>query len=650
MKKNLFAFGILLAGLTAQAQTPRLTLVEEFTGETCPPCAANNPAFNALLASPTNTPKCVAIKWQVPIPSASSKPWSLYQTNKTEIDWRYRSAASGGYGYGINSAPSVRMDGQNPTAFGAAGQNITQINNGVISTAQSFTSAFSITMNRAWDRTCSAVNLTVNIQATAPFTSVGSLVFRTVMVERLIQFSVQPGSNGEKDFEDVGIKSYPTLQSGISMASTWTVGQTQTFTLSCPIPTYVRKKSEIAMVGFIQDDGDMKVAQAVRADKMALPTDELSLISAKVEVTCNNTIMPMVTVQNDNPTAITNLTIVPFIDGVQKTDVIWSGNLAANSSTDIPLGAIASVTNIGTHTFSFIAYSAANPCNVQVVSNKAMYAVIGSYQGTPVVEGFVGGAFPPAKWAALNNDNGTAWSRVTTAGAYNLLPLQSMKYDFYSNTNIGDVDEMLLPPIDLIGGNSPELTFDYSYAQKNSNSDDKLEIFVSDNCGQTWQSVFAQSGAGLATVGELPTVFVPYDASSWTSTVVTLTGYNKPNVLVKFVVTNDNGNNLYLDNINLSQTNPVGIAKVDNSSVVDFKLYPNPTNGLTTIGLNASQTGSAKIAVINAIGQLVFEKNTNLSVGGNTVEVDLSSLPSGVYSISVDANKNTSVKKLVVTH
>ena len=32
------------------------------------------------------------------------------------------------------------------------------------------------------------------------------------------------------------------------------VGQTQTFTLSCPIPAYTRDKSEIAMVGFIQDE------------------------------------------------------------------------------------------------------------------------------------------------------------------------------------------------------------------------------------------------------------------------------------------------------------------------------------------------------------------------------------------------------------
>jgi hypothetical protein len=43
MKKNLLSFAILLAGASLFAQTPRKVLYEEFTGETCPPCASTNP-------------------------------------------------------------------------------------------------------------------------------------------------------------------------------------------------------------------------------------------------------------------------------------------------------------------------------------------------------------------------------------------------------------------------------------------------------------------------------------------------------------------------------------------------------------------------------------------------------------------------------
>src|SRR5688572_23179138 len=99
MKKNLLAFTLAVFGLSALAQSTRTSLYEEFTGETCGPCASTNPQLNNTLLSPLNANKIIAIKWQVPIPSAPSTPWSLYQTNKAEIDWRYRSTNNGGYGY-----------------------------------------------------------------------------------------------------------------------------------------------------------------------------------------------------------------------------------------------------------------------------------------------------------------------------------------------------------------------------------------------------------------------------------------------------------------------------------------------------------------------------------------------------------------------
>src|ERR1043165_1608297 len=96
MKKILLSFGIIATCSIAVAQSPRLALYEEFTGENCGPCAATNPGLDALLKNAVNANKIVAIKWQVPIPSAPSATWSLYQTNITEINWRY---SSGGYGY-----------------------------------------------------------------------------------------------------------------------------------------------------------------------------------------------------------------------------------------------------------------------------------------------------------------------------------------------------------------------------------------------------------------------------------------------------------------------------------------------------------------------------------------------------------------------
>jgi hypothetical protein len=652
MKKNLFALGLMMFGAAIVAQTPRLVLYEEFTGETCPPCAATNPGLNTLLSSPTNTPKVVAIKWQVPIPSAPSSTWSLYQTNKTEIDWRWKST---GYGYNpaINSAPSSKIDGQEATVFGAASGHPANLTNGVITTAQSYTSAFSITMNRAWNFNCSAITLTVNITATAPFTSVGNLVFRCVMVERLIQFSVQPGTNGETKFENPAIKSFPTLQAGTPLAGTWANNQSMTFTLNCPLPSYVRKKDEVAFVGFIQDDGNRKVAQAVMCDKAALPTDGIASLAANVGITCNNSINPVITVNNTGNSAITAIGITPYINGVAQTPVNLTTNIPVSTQSDIAIGSITTPTAPGVYTFSYTINSTNSPLfNLTGNSSYVSFLVAGNYQGTPIVEGFPLGAFPPPGWMAPNADQGPSWSRTTLAGAYFQVPMHSAKYDFYNNGVVGDVDDLYLPPMDLSGNANPEMTFDYSYAQRTSASNDQLDVMVSDNCGATWTSVWSKSGLNLATTQDQTSSYIPdnvvKDFTQWRTEMVTLTGFAKSNVLVKFVATSDNGNNLYLDNVNLAQKDPVGIVKT-NSSAFGVNVFPNPASGIANININSVKAGDVKITVVNAIGQVVLTKSTSVSEGGNNVVIDVKEFASGIYSVVVDSEKGSVTKKLTVT-
>ena len=651
MKKKVFSICIVLIGLNSFSQTPRLSLYEEFTGETCPPCASANPPLNLLLASPTNTPKIVAIKWQVPIPSAPSNTWSLYQTNKVEIDWRWKSVANGGYGYipSINSAPSGKIDGEAPTVFGAASAHPANLNNNVISTAQSFTSAFSISVSRAWDASCSSINLTVSIAATANFTAVGALKFRTVMVENNIDFLTAPGSNGEKHFEDVAIKSFPTLQSGISMASNWIVSQTQTFTLNCPIPSYARKKEEIAFVGFIQDDGNQRVAQAVRVQKSVLSNDAIAL-SAKVAATCSSTISPIISVYNNGLNAITALTITPYIDGAIAPTISWNGNIAPATSATISLNTISSPTNTGAHTFSYN-ISAMNGTDGNMTNNstKVSYLVASDFQGSPVSEDFALTNFPPVKWAAVNSNSGPSWTRVTNAGGYNL-STQSTRYDFFNNKVIGDMDELFITPMNLSGTAAPVLSFDYAYAQRDANSNDKLEVMVSNNCGSSWTNVYSSSGYTLATALPMPMAYLPdvNDISQWQTVTINLNGYNSASVLVKFVVTNDNGNNLYIDNVNLNQTQPVGLIKETKLSN-QVSIFPNPTSGNATLRVFSLSSGKSKLILINTMGQIVSSKTIDLFSGNNNILIDTKEFSNGIYSVVLETATETVVKKISIS-
>src|ERR1035437_9390866 len=63
MKKNFYLIHAASGfAIGAFAQTQRMVLAEEFTQASCPPCAAQNPAFNTLLQA--NSTKVVAIKYQ----------------------------------------------------------------------------------------------------------------------------------------------------------------------------------------------------------------------------------------------------------------------------------------------------------------------------------------------------------------------------------------------------------------------------------------------------------------------------------------------------------------------------------------------------------------------------------------------------------
>lgn len=75
-----------------------------------------------------------------------------------------------------------------------------------------------------------------------------------------------------------------------------------------------------------------------------------------------------------------------------------------------------------------------------------------------------------------------------------------------------------------------------------------------------------------------------------------------------------------------------------------IKIYPNPSSGIFTIDLTESKGQFTTIAVYNALGQAVYQKNT-LPEAVN--EIDLSALPSGYYYAKI-AGSSGSVQKVLL--
>ncbi len=84
-------------------------------------------------------------------------------------------------------------------------------------------------------------------------------------------------------------------------------------------------------------------------------------------------------------------------------------------------------------------------------------------------------------------------------------------------------------------------------------------------------------------------------------------------------------------------------------SVSIVNLYPNPTSGTVTVAYETVEANTTvSITLLDAIGQLITTQKITAAKGINTLPMDLSNLPSGVYTVVLDAEGSKRiVRKLV---
>ena len=106
--------------------------------------------------------------------------------------------------------------------------------------------------------------------------------------------------------------------------------------------------------------------------------------------------------------------------------------------------------------------------------------------------------------------------------------------------------------------------------------------------------------------------------------------------------------NTYPRNISGNLTNCLNEAVVISScnlsvtDVSDYKIsyYPNPVKDIFNLSYSED---IVSISVMNTLGQLVLSQN----IGSNTVQIDMSSLPSGNYFVKIVASEAIRTVKII---
>lgn len=335
------------------------------------------------------------------------------------------------------------------------------------------------------------------------------------------------------------------------------------------------------------------------------------------------------------------------------TDLSWNGvptswnwtfpgGTPATSTDSVP---VIQYNTPGVYDVGLTVTNGSGSVNTSKTSFVTVNSTTASYSNTFYSEGFEGTSIPNTDWNIRNQTpGGNTWVTTTSAAA------TGSKSVMITNTSTSDtyIDELISPSINMTAITvSHNLTFKVAFAQKASTSVDKLQVYVSTNCGINWTLRYTKSGAALSTAGIQSSAFTP-NASQWTEHLVSLAGYSaQTNLYIMFRFTSNGGNNVFIDDINLGGANSIedGLA-----STIDFNVYPNPVEENSIISFNILNKQKVELKIYDILGREVSSLfNGYLSAGDHQYSIaEKANLSPGVYVVTLCVDRQRFTKKLIV--
>lgn len=180
------------------------------------------------------------------------------------------------------------------------------------------------------------------------------------------------------------------------------------------------------------------------------------------------------------------------------------------------------------------------------------------YGSLPYSEDFESGVFPSTNFSITNSDNDKTWEEVNVTGI-NGQTTTAAYVNNYSYNSRGERDVLKLPALDLSSFSSSStvnLDFDVAYRTYGTSYFDSLIVEVSSDCGISYIPLYQKTGNTLATSGNSTSAWEPTLASDWRTESIDLSSYVGGTVFIRLINSCDYGQNLYLDNINVSILGP----------------------------------------------------------------------------------------------
>ncbi|NND76793.1 MAG: T9SS type A sorting domain-containing protein [Flavobacteriales bacterium] len=387
--------------------------------------------------------------------------------------------------------------------------------------------------------------------------------------------------------------------------------------------------------------------------KTRMRTAAMSSVAQRNQLSSNNNLIATGVVNGDvlcQAQMEANYTTVCFGDTVQFFDVSYHN--VQSRLWDFPGG----TPSTSTEENPKVVYSAPGSYNVTLsVSDGSSslsetftnYITILESNGTelPFIEGFENGLNDfNENWEVVNFDNDEGWEYTDQASA-------SGGSSIWINNRYneaGQIDEIISEPIDISDFEEVEVSFKYAYSERNTANNEKLRMYVSKDCGRLWSLRKSLQGNSFSTNGGLSGAnWFPSD-DDWSEVSITniLENYYVGNLLLKFRFESDGGNNVFIDDINISDTY-VGLVTMADEEY-KFKVFPNPTRDLLNVVFELENIEDISWRVKDLSGRTVSEGiYSNPEMGKNKFQVNTTAWTNGIYIFEMLTNKGVIAQKIM---
>jgi hypothetical protein len=348
---------------------------------------------------------------------------------------------------------------------------------------------------------------------------------------------------------------------------------------------------------------------------------------------CTHNIIPEVALRNNGNDVLTETDIVLLVDNTIVQTIQWTGSLDPGDEITVT-GNNTNVAAAGNHTFTAYTRSPNNlPDNDLFNDTARIRFIVHDVQPLPVREGFESAGFPPVNWSVISSGHTYTWEKTNRAATEGS---NSAWIRFYRFEGEGRHDDLFSPLMQATEFDSLKVSFDVAHTRLNK--DDTLEILLTKDCGHTFESIYKKWGNALQTTGGTSPSFPPGDtvgfvptASQWRRDSVNFTEKvaANNNFMLVFRATSNNGNNIFLDRINIE---PVTLAERLKKN--GFIITPNPFNNIFVIRHLVAPTALRSVVISNTAGQIVYRQDFR-GDAGNYIEVNLGRYSSGMYNVKL---------------